>query len=171
MFSILPSITGAICVLGIGKIADGIGKGLHGKSIARENYLGAESSRASLRKSFQLVAFGGQGLALAALARDIPEQAAVAQGFLMASYGFAALSAAGFESGIQEKAGERWAGLLYSVTSLPAVLFGTAGVYVTGRILDLTHQDWSHVFSLNSVICFLGAAAFVALYDSKKEFE
>jgi ACS family sodium-dependent inorganic phosphate cotransporter len=171
MFSVLPSITGALCVLGIGKLADAIGKRLEVKVNAREDGREDESSSASLRKAFQLIAFGGQGLTLAALASDIPEQAAVAQGFLMGAYGFSALSAAGFESGIQDKAGQRWAGLLYSVTSLPAVLFGTAGVYVTGRILDQTNEDWSMVYGLNSMICFLGAAAFVALYDSKREFE
>jgi len=62
-------------------------------------------------------------------------------------------------------------GLLYSVTTLPGVIFGSVGVYLTGRILDSTHQDWSYVFSLNAAIDVLGAAAFVALYNSKKEFE
>jgi ACS family sodium-dependent inorganic phosphate cotransporter len=171
MLSVLPSITGAITVVFAGWLADAIGKQLDEKVRKGNDEVGNESARAHVRKSFQLVAFGGQGLALAALAANIPEHASVAQGFLMAAYGFAALNAAGFESGIQDKAGERWAGLLYSVTSLPAVLVGTVGVYVTGRILDLTNQDWSYVYGLNSIICFLGAAAFVALYDSKKEFE
>jgi hypothetical protein len=69
------------------------------------------------------------------------------------------------------KAFRRRSGLLYSVTTLPAVVFGSAGVYLTGQILDVTHQDWSSVFSLNAGINLLGATAFIALYDSKKEFD
>ena len=82
-----------------------------------------------------------------------------------------AFNAAGYLAANQEKAGEKWAGLLYSVTSLPAVMVGTFGVYVTGQILDMTHQDWSAVFALNAAINLLGATAFVALYDSKREFD
>jgi MFS transporter, ACS family, solute carrier family 17 (sodium-dependent inorganic phosphate cotransporter), other len=62
-------------------------------------------------------------------------------------------------------------GLLYSLTSLPGVIFGSVGVYMTGQILDATHQDWSYVFSLNSFVDILGATAFVALYNSTKEFD
>lgn len=167
MLSVLPSVTGAICVVLAGSLADFLGKQLD-QSIDPQ---GGKDAQGLVRKAFQVMAFGGQGLALAALASNIPEQAAVAQAFLVATYAFTAFNAAGFESGIQDKAGERWAGLLYSVTSLPAVLVGTAGVYVTGRILDVTNQDWSYVYGLNSIICLLGAAAFVALYDSKKEFD
>jgi MFS transporter, ACS family, solute carrier family 17 (sodium-dependent inorganic phosphate cotransporter), other len=167
MLSVLPSVIGAICVVMAGSMADFLGKQLD-KSLDPED---GKDVRGFVRKAFQAAAFGGQGLALAALASHIPEQAAVAQAFLVATYAFTAFNAAGFESGIQDKAGERWAGLLYSVTSLPAVLVGSAGVYVTGRILDVTNQDWSYVYGLNSIICFLGAAAFFGLYDSKKEFD
>lgn len=50
-------------------------------------------------------------------------------------------------------------------------MVGTFAVYLTGRILDYTDQNWSLVFGINSVVYFLGATAFVALYDSKKEFD
>lgn len=82
-----------------------------------------------------------------------------------------AFNAAGFEAGNQEKAGPKWSGLLYSVTSLPAVIVGTTGVYATGRILDATNQDWTLVFSLNAGMNVLGAIAFLALFDSKREFD
>jgi hypothetical protein len=79
--------------------------------------------------------------------------------------------AAGNEVCVQEKAGKQWVGLLYCVTSLPAVMVGTLGVYITGQVLDKTHQDWSYVFGLNAFVYVLGAAAFLAWYDSKREFE
>lgn len=50
-------------------------------------------------------------------------------------------------------------------------LVGTLGVYATGRVLDLTHQDWSIVWYMNAAINVLGALAFIGLYDSKREFE
>lgn len=47
---------------------------------------------------------------------------------------------------------------------------GTLGVWVTGQILDSTHQDWSYVFGVTAGINILGATAFVLLFDSKREF-
>jgi hypothetical protein len=35
----------------------------------------------------------------------------------------------------------------------------------------MTHQDWSYVFGLNALGNVLGGTAFVAWYDSKREFE
>ena len=60
-----------------------------------------------------------------------------------------------------------------SLTSLPGVMVGSLSVSVTGKILDAMADDkgWSTVFQLNSVICVAGALCFLALYDSKKEFE
>ena len=90
---------------------------------------------------------------------------------LAMAIGLQSFNAAGYGAANQEKAGEKWTGLLYSVTSLPSVLVGTFAVYWTGKILDSTDQNWNLVFGLNSFVYFLGAAAFVALYDSKKEFD
>lgn len=95
----------------------------------------------------------------------------MAQMLLIVTVGLSAFGAAGNESAVQEKAGERWVGLLYSVTSLPAVIFGTLGVWVTGQILDATGQDWSLVYGLNSIVNILGGTAFVAWYNSKREFD
>lgn len=166
--SVLPSITGAICVVSAGTAADALFRWLNSRRPNRDD---TTDTQALVRKTFQLVAFLGQGAVLAALAWHIPEQASTAQAYLMAAFGLMAFNAAGFESGIQEKAGDKWAGLLYSVTSLPAVLIGTAGVYATGRILDATHQDWSCVYGLNAAVNVLGAIAFVTFYNSKREFD
>ena len=57
------------------------------------------------------------------------------------------------------------------VVAFLIMLVGTLGVYATGRVLDLTHQDWSIVWYMNAAINVLGALAFIGLYDSKREFE
>jgi hypothetical protein len=81
------------------------------------------------------------------------------------------LNAAGYGAANQEKAGPKWTGLLYSVTSLPSVVVGTVGVQVTGIILDATGQNWSYVFAINAGIYVVGASAFVILYNSQQEFD
>ena len=48
---------------------------------------------------------------------------------------------------------------------------GTFGVYVTGLVLDWSHQDWSIVWYMNAAVNVLGALAFIGLYDAKREFE
>ncbi|GKY92424.1 hypothetical protein MPSEU_000213000 [Mayamaea pseudoterrestris] len=165
LFSVLPSILGAVGGVAAGTAADYF----LGRASTDEICLAAR--RTNLRKIFQAIAFLGPALALGALACNIPEEPGLAQAFLMVSVGLQAGNVAGFEAGTQEKAGEKWAGLLYSLTSLPAVIVGTTGVYVTGRILDATGQDWSMVFALNACINVVGAIAFTILYDSKREFD
>jgi ACS family sodium-dependent inorganic phosphate cotransporter len=160
--SVLPSVAGVAGGFVAGSIADSIIKNL------KEN---DEQAITNVRKLFQGMSQYGPALAFAALAWHIPEDPKVAQAYLMAAIGLMAFGAAGNEVSIQEKAGERWVGLLYSVTSLPAVMVGTFGVYITGQLLDTTHQDWSYVFGLNAFVNVLGATAFVAWYDSKREFE
>jgi ACS family sodium-dependent inorganic phosphate cotransporter len=160
--SVLPSVAGVAGGFIAGSIADSIIRNL------KEN---DEQAIANVRKLFQGVSQYGPAVAFSALAWHIPEDPKVAQAFLMAAIGLMAFGAAGNEVSIQEKAGERWVGLLYSVTSLPAVMVGTLGVYITGQLLDNTHQDWSYVFGLNAFVNVLGATAFVTWYDSKREFE
>lgn len=159
LLSVLPSILGAIGGVVAGTIAD---------SMVKED---CPENQTSLRKWFQSIAFVGPAVALGTLASNIPEEPWLAQVFLMISIGLQSFNTAGFEAGPQEKAGKKWAGLLYSWTSLPAVVVGTTGVYVTGRVLDATEQDWSYVFGMNAVVNVLGAAAFVSLYDAKREFD
>jgi hypothetical protein len=59
--------------------------------------------------------------------------------------------------------------LLKCVPSLPAVMVGTLGAYTTGHVLDMhTKTGAREVFDLNT---FVFAAAFLAWYDSEREFE
>jgi MFS transporter, ACS family, solute carrier family 17 (sodium-dependent inorganic phosphate cotransporter), other len=163
--SVLPSVAGAAGGLLAGNLADALIRYYSSRGEMNELTL------TNVRKLFQSVALFGPALALVIMAMDIPADPVVAQCFLMVAVGLQAFTASGFESGNQEKAGEKWAGLLYSVTSLPAVMVGTAGVYTVGQILDATGQDWSIVFGINAIVNILGGTAFVALYNSKREFD
>lgn len=161
--SLGPSIVGALGGFMAGFAADKVVRDMQQPSDI--------AARTRIRKIFQSIGLLGPAVALGTLAWKLPEEAWTAQIFLSASFGLQAFNAGGYEAANQEKAGTKWAGLLYSVTSLPAVLAGTGGVYLTGRMLDATGQDWSLVFGINAVINVLGAAAFIALYDAKKEFD
>ena len=159
---IVPSIVGALGGLSSGFLAD---KMITNLEVASDE----EVTR--IRKLFQGIALFGPSLCLAILSTNIPEEPWVAQLLLAGTVGMQSFNAAGYGAANQEKAGEKWTGLLYSITSLPSVMIGTFAVYLTGRILDLTDQNWSYVFGLNSLVFALGATAFVTLYDSKKEFD
>lgn len=163
----MPSVAGAVGGIMAGTLADSVLRRQQEANggLVDENYL------TNIRKTFQAIALYGPAVALGALALNIPEDPVVAQTFLMVAVGSQAFTAAGFEAGNQEKAGPRWAGLLYSVTSLPAVIFGTTGVYCVGQVLDATGQDWSLVFGINAFVNILGATAFVTMYNSKREFD
>ena len=160
ILSLLPSVAGALCGLFAGSVADVIIERLSG---------GGVDQRTLVRKVFQAVALFGPAACLLTLSHEIPTQPAAAQALLTGAVGLQAFNAAGYGAATQEKAA-KWAGLLYSITSLPGVVFGSVGVYATGKILDATGQDWSIVFGLNAVLYLVGASAFVALYNSKKEF-
>eukprot|EP00980_Cylindrotheca_fusiformis_P018818 scaffold6276_cov138-Cylindrotheca_fusiformis.AAC.5 len=161
-FLIVPSIVGAIGGLSAGTIAD---------TMIRNLKVSSDEEVTQVRKLFQGIALLGPAVCLAVLALDIPKEPWVAQTLLAGTVGMQSFNAAGYGAANQEKAGEKWTGLLYSITSLPSVMVGTFSVYLTGRILDLTDQNWSYVYGINSIVFALGATAFVTLYDSKKEFD
>lgn len=162
--SIFPSIAGAIAGLSAGLIADKIIS-----SYSEDDDF--DTKRTNIRKAFQGLALLGPAACLLTLSSNIPDSPFTAQALLMGTVGFQAFNAAGYGSSPQEKAGEKWSGLLYSITTLPGVVFGSLGVFLTGQILDATNQDWSQVFSVNAAIDVVGALAFIALYNSKKEFD
>lgn len=159
---VTPAIFGAICGLVAGSLAESMIQKLGGTT---------DETVTQVRKFFQGIALYGPALCLATLAWHVPDEPWVAQSLLTVSVGLQAFNAAGYGAANQEKAGEKWTGLLYSITSLPSVMVGTLAVYVTGQILDLTHQDWSYVFCLSSCAAAVGATAFVVLYESRREFD
>lgn len=158
---VVPSIAGAIAGLSAGSTADAVIKNLEVQS---------DQAITQVRRTFQGLALFGPAVCMSLLS-SIPEQPWVAQVLFAVAVGVQSFNAAGYGAANQEKAGPKWTGLLYSVTSLPSVMFGTVGVYLTGRILDATNQDWSYVFALNAVVYAVGATAFVVLYDSRREFD
>lgn len=159
---VVPSIAGAIGGLSSGKIAD---------SIIQNLDIATDDDITRVRRAFQGVALLGPAVCLSILASNMPEEPWVAQSLFAAAVGMQSFNAAGYGAANQEKAGAQWTGLLYSITSLPSVMIGTFGVFLTGKILDATNQEWSYVFGLNAFIYMLGGFAFVTLYDSRKEFD
>jgi len=159
---VVPSIAGAIGGLSSGKIAD---------SVIQNLEIPTDADITRVRRIFQGVALLGPAVCLSTLASNIPEEPWIAQTLFAAAVGMQSFNAAGYGAANQEKAGAQWTGLLYSITSLPSVMVGTFGVFLTGKILDATDQNWSYVFGLNSFIYVLGGLAFISLYDSRKEFD
>jgi len=160
LLSILPSVAGAFGGLLAGNAADYV--------IERSG--GGLDERTAVRKAFQAIALLGPAFSLFTLANDMPSSPFTAQLLLTGAIGMQAFNCAGYGAATQEKA-SKWTGLLYSVTSLPGVIFGSIGVALTGDILDKTGQDWSSVFSLVALVDVVGALAFVVLYNSKREFD
>ena len=160
LLSILPSIAGAAGGLLAGSSADYI----------IERIGGGVDERTAVRKAFQAVALLGPAICLFTLANEMPSAPFAAQLLLTGAIGMQAFSCAGYGAATQEKAA-KWSGLLYSVTSLPGVIFGSIGVALTGDILDKTDQDWSNVFGLVALVDVVGALAFLVLYNSKREFD
>eukprot|EP00587_Corethron_hystrix_P005226 CAMPEP_0113310086 /NCGR_PEP_ID=MMETSP0010_2-20120614/7869_1 /TAXON_ID=216773 ORGANISM="Corethron hystrix, Strain 308" /NCGR_SAMPLE_ID=MMETSP0010_2 /ASSEMBLY_ACC=CAM_ASM_000155 /LENGTH=496 /DNA_ID=CAMNT_0000165465 /DNA_START=495 /DNA_END=1986 /DNA_ORIENTATION=+ /assembly_acc=CAM_ASM_000155 len=158
VLSILPSLAGAAAGLSAGTIADAL--------VSRGGF-----DLTSTRRFIQSVALLGPAACLFALASHIPDVPASAQALLVGATSLQATGAAGYGSAVQDKAGGKWAGFLYALTSVPGVLAGSGAVWLTGRILDSTGQDWSVVYGLNVVVDVIGALAFLTLYNSEKEFE
>lgn len=161
--SVLPCLSGAVGGLIAGTTADAV--------VQRIKDPLDVTARTKIRKAFQSIGLLVPALSLGLLAWEIPEQAWVAQLYLSINIGFLSFNTAGYDAANQEKCGPQWAGLLYSITSLPAVLIGTGATYLTGRMLDASGQDWSLIYGLNAVVYVVGAIAFIVLYDSKREFE
>lgn len=158
ILSITPSIAGALGGVLAGFTAD--------RLLSEGGW-----DRTTVRKIFQGISLLGSAACLLTLSNHIPEKASTAQALLTAAVGLQAFNAAGYGAANQEKAGEKWSGLLYSLTSLPGVAFGTLGVYATGRLLDLTGQDWSIVYGLTASINIVGVIPFLIWFDGKKEFD
>jgi MFS transporter, ACS family, solute carrier family 17 (sodium-dependent inorganic phosphate cotransporter), other len=112
--SVMPSIAGALGGFIAGTLAD--------KTIKNMSPSLNDDTTTQIRKMFQTVGLLGPAFALAALAYQLPEEAWVAQLYLMVAVGLQSFNAGGFEAGTQDKAGPRWIGMLYSVTSLPSVM-------------------------------------------------
>lgn len=91
-------------------------------------------------------------------------------GYFTVACASAASCVAGFGSSVQDVCkNPKLVSTIYGVTSAPAVLFGSLGVYLTGVVLDST-QSWELVFRGTAVVYFLGAAFYASQYEAKKLF-
>jgi MFS transporter, ACS family, solute carrier family 17 (sodium-dependent inorganic phosphate cotransporter), other len=111
--SVMPSVAGAAGGFLAGALADNILRSMRNKT---------DASVTTVRKVFQSIGLLGPAAVLASMALNIPEEAWVAQLFFMAAVGLQSFNAGGFEAANQDLAGPKWTGMLYSVTSLPAVM-------------------------------------------------
>ncbi|GAX16769.1 MFS transporter, ACS family, solute carrier family 17 (sodium-dependent inorganic phosphate cotransporter), other [Fistulifera solaris] len=161
--SVLPGLAGIVGGIAAGIAADWTVQNMQDPS--------NDDEKTKIRNIFQSLGLLGPAAVMASMAWHIPEEAWLAQAGLAGVFGLQSFNAGGFEAASQEKAGPRWAGFLYSMTTLPGVLVGTFGVWVTGVLLDATNQDWGMIFAINALVNVLGAVAFVSLYESRKEFE
>ena len=150
IFSVLPSVCGIVGGLTAGTAADYI----LSKFCDDDQCIDideATEKRTQVRKLFQGIALLGPATCLYLLS-NLPEQASTAQVLLGGTVGLQAFDAAGFGVATQEKAGQKWAGLLYSLTSLPGVMVRSVSVSVTGQLLDMMadkNAGWSAVQSLS----------------------
>ena len=112
--SVLPSVAGMVGGFVAGIAADSILQTMaDNRTVERTT---------QVRKAFQAIGLLGPAVALALLALYTPDDPLVAQIALTAAVGMQSFNSAGFEAGLQDKVGPRWAGMLYSVTSFPAVM-------------------------------------------------
>ena len=143
IFSVLPSVCGIVGGLTAGTAADYI----LSKFCDDDQCIDideATEKHTQVRKLFQGIALLGPATCLYLLS-NLPEQASTAQVLLGGTVGLLGVAT-------QEKAGQKWAGLLYSLTSLPGVMVGSVCVSVTGQLLDMMadkNAGWSAVQSLS----------------------
>lgn len=139
-------------------------------ALVADKFIEDGSDLTIVRRVAQGIGLFGPATCLLLLANNIPETPGTSQLLLTGALALQSFNSAGFGPAAQEKAGELWSGLLYSLTSLPGVAIGSFGVWITGQILDTTGR-WDQVFALNGCINIFAALFFISFYDSRKEFD
>ena len=154
-FAILPAISSGLSGLLGGRLAD---------------YLIVKGwDKTVVRKIFQTMAFVVPAGCLLYLgsqqAGSITETGAILA-FAVAT-GFSALSVAGYSSGVQDvcRGGSKLVPILYSATSAPAVLAGSAGIYGTGKILDNFSGNFDLILRGIAAVYLAGAMFYAARYS------
>lgn len=66
-------------------------------------------------------------------------------------------------------ASPKYVSVIYGMTSAPAVLIGSLGVYLSGEVLEATHS-WNAVFQGTAVVYVIGALFYAANYNATKLF-
>ena len=154
--SVLPWIVAAVVGSGSGYAADLFVQRGVDKTLIRK-----------VAQSFALVVPALTLLQLS-VAQDLTSTDAI--GYFTVACASASACVAGFGSSVQDVCKDpKLVSTLYGITSAPAVLFGSLGVYLTGVVLDNT-QSWELVFRGTAFIYFLGAAYYASQYEAKKLF-
>lgn len=156
--SVLPWVAGAAMGPLAGLIADKwIADGVD-KTLVRKIF-----------QSFALIVPALTLLGLSVAPDDLTSENAIA--YFVLAIASAAVCVAGFSSSVQDVcASSKYVSIVYSITSLPAVLMGSLGVYATGVVLDRTHS-FTLVFQGMAVVYLLGALFYALNYEAKKVVE
>lgn len=119
------------------------------------------------RKIMQAIGFAGRALFLALL--RYASHAYAAMIFVSSGLALAAFSNSGVYATHQD-IGPSVAGTLLGISNTFASLPGVIGVYITGVILDATHQNWNIVFSTAIAFDLLGLLVYTAFATSKRQW-
>jgi len=129
-------------------------------------------SLTSIRKLVQTTAFLVPSLTLLYLSTATPSEPipySTSALLLTAAVAFQSLSSSGFGVATQDIS-KKYSGLIYGASSVVAVAAGAAGQYGTGVMLDSNGGDFGDIFRLTSVVEAIGAAGFLALWNSERRF-
>jgi MFS transporter, ACS family, solute carrier family 17 (sodium-dependent inorganic phosphate cotransporter), other len=168
--SVGPSVVGMSAGLGAGRLVDWVLPQIQARHDEHDSSRDVVDDLSMARKVAQTMALAGPAVVLTSMALEIPNDPIRAAQLFMLMAALQACGNAGNDASVQDKP-QKWTGLLYSVTALPAVLVGSVSVYLTGQVLDWTHQDWSFVFGLNACVNVLGALTYAKWYNAKREFD
>lgn len=154
--SVLPWIVAAVVGSSSGYLAD--------------TFLQRGVDKTVIRKVAQTFALVVPAVTLLELSTATDLTSTDAIGYFTVACASAASCVAGFGSSVQDVCkNPKLVSTIYGVTSAPAVLFGSLGVYLTGVVLDSTNS-WELVFRGTAVVYFLGAAYYASQYEAKKLF-
>ena len=156
--SVLPWVAGAVC----GTLA----------GFGADYLLSKGIEKTKIRKISQTLALVLPAICLMSLSifKD-GMTSEVAITYFVAACAFASICVAGFGSSVQDICqNPKLTSTVYGLTSVPAVLFGSLGVYATGVVLDTTNQSWELVFQGTAVVYILGAIYYNMNYEAKKLF-
>lgn len=154
--SVLPWIVAAAVGSGSGYLADSMLQRGVDKTLIRK-----------VAQTFALVVPAVTLLKLST-ATDLTSTDAI--GYFTVACASAASCVAGFGSSVQDVCkNPKLVSTLYGITSAPAVLFGSLGVYLTGVVLDNT-KSWDLVFEGTALVYFIGALFYASQYEAKKLF-
>lgn len=156
-FSVGPWIGGAIVSSLAGFLADKLES--------------MQVDRTLIRRSAQSISLIIPALVLLLLSNTSDLTANAAVSYFIVATASAAACVAGFGSSIQDICKTpRLTAILYGFTSVPAVLLGSFGVFITGVLVDAFH-DWKIIFTGVATVYCLGAIFYSLNYKAEKLFD